>query len=144
MRLLKWRCESFFCFSPIFCFLFPFGSRAIRYYSSTRTTVAVQTSNSLENEEYSLFAVRSIHTSCRLHGPFSADVYMYPTRKNLHIKPFLLFVFFSLMRSPLMVFVSYIELFFTTDFAVEYAVPYIGTTFSLLVRKYVTPHMYYS
>ena len=43
-----------------------------------------------------------------------------------------------------MVFVSYIELFFTTDFAVEYAVPYIGTTFSLLVRKYVTPHMYYS
>ena len=43
--------SQFFCFSPIFCFLFPFGSRAIRYYISTRTTVAVPTSNSLESEE---------------------------------------------------------------------------------------------
>ena len=42
-----------------------------------------------------------------------------------------------------MVLVSYIELF-TTDFAVEYFVPYIGTTLPLLVRKCVTSHMYYS
>ena len=48
------------------------------------------------------------------------------------------------MRSPLMVLVSYIEFLFTTDFAVEYVVPYIGTTFPLLVRKCVTSHMYYS
>ena len=33
-----------------------------------------------------------------------------------------------------MVLVSYIELF-TTDFAVEYVVPYIGTAFPLLVRS---------
>ena len=70
---------------------------------------------------------------------------MYPTRKNLHVKPFLLLlVFFSLMRSPLMVLITYIELLFTTDFAVEYVIPCIGTTFPLLVRKYVTSHMYYS
>ena len=42
-----------------------------------------------------------------------------------------------------MVIVSYIELF-TADFAVEYVVPYIGTTFHLLIRKCVTSHMYYS
>ena len=86
---------------------------------------AAQTSNCLESEEYSLFAVRSMHTSCRLHGPFGADVYS--TRKHLHVKHFsLLLVFFSLLRSPLMVLVSYTELF-TTDFVVEYFVPYIGT-----------------
>ena len=39
-----------------------------------------------------------------------------------------------------MVLVSYTE-FFATDFAVEYVVPYIGTTFLLLVRKCVTSHM---
>ena len=43
-----------------------------------------------------------------------------------------------------MVLVIYIELLFTTDFAIEYVVPYIGTIFPLLVRKYVTSHMYYS
>ena len=101
--LLYPRCETFeldlrvdFCFSPIFWFIFPFGPRAIRYYSSTRTTAAVQISNSLESEEYSLFAVRSMHTSCCLHGPLSADVYMYSTRKHLHVKPFLLFISFHL------------------------------------------------
>ena len=41
-----------------------------------------------------------------------------------------------------MVLVSYTELF-TTDFVVEYFVPYIGATFPLLVRKCVTSHMYY-
>ena len=70
---------------------------------------------------------------------------MYPTRKNLHVKPFLLlFVFFSLTGSPLMVLLSYIELLFITGFAVEYVLPYVRTAFPLLVRKYVTSHMYYS
>ena len=60
---------------------------------STRTAAAVQASySSLESEEYSLFAVRSIQTLCRLHGPFSADVYMYSTRKHLHVQPFCFFV----------------------------------------------------
>ena len=43
-----------------------------------------------------------------------------------------------------MVLVSYIELLLTSDFAVDYVVPDIGTTFPLLVRKCVTSHMYYS
>ena len=34
-----------------------------------------------------------------------------------------------------MVLVSYIELLFTTDFAVEYVVPHIGTTFPLLRQE---------
>ena len=38
-------------FSYLLLFFPLFGSRAIRYYSSTRTTVAVPTSNSLESEE---------------------------------------------------------------------------------------------
>ena len=84
--------SQFFVFLLSFVLFSLFGPRTIRYYSSTRTTVAVQTSNSLESEEYSLFAVRSIHTLCRLHGPFGADVYMYFPRKNLHVQPFLFFV----------------------------------------------------
>ena len=71
-------CETFwmdlrvsFCFSPIFCFLFPFGSRAIRYYISTRTTAAVQTSNSLENEGpipscYLLYVACTPRVACRV------------------------------------------------------------------------------
>ena len=45
--------SHFFCFSTTFCFLFPLGSRAIRYYiiNNTLTTVAVPTSNSPESEE---------------------------------------------------------------------------------------------
>ena len=33
-----------------------------------------------------------MHTLCRLHGPFSAEVYKYSTRKHLHVH----FLFFSL------------------------------------------------
>ena len=51
VRLLDWICESIFLFFSYLWFLFPFGSRAIRYYISTRTTAAVPTSNSLESEE---------------------------------------------------------------------------------------------
>ena len=50
--------------------------------------------------------------------------------------------FFTL--SSLMVLVSYIELLFTADFAVEYVVPYLGTTFPLIIRKCATSHIYYS
>ena len=74
VRLVELDLRVNFYFSPILCFLFPFGSRAIWYYSSTRTTAAAQTSNCLESEEYSLFAVRSIYPLCRLHGPLGADV----------------------------------------------------------------------
>ena len=93
-----WDCRyasasQFFVFVLFFCLLFPFGPRAIKYYRSTRTTTAVQTSNSLESEECSLFAVRSMHTLCRLHGPFSAEVYKYSTRKHLHVH-FLFFLCF--------------------------------------------------
>ena len=79
-----------------------------------------------------------MHPLCRLHGPLGADVYIYSTRKNLQVKPFLLFarfLFTCLMRSPLMVLVSYTELLFTTDFVVEYFVPYIGATFPLVARR---------
>ena len=41
----------FFVFLLSFAFFSLFGSRAIRYYGSTRTPVAVPTSNSLESEE---------------------------------------------------------------------------------------------
>ena len=98
MRLVELNLRVNFYFSPILCFLFPFVSRAIRYYSSTRTTAAVQTSNSLESEECSLFAVRSMHTLCRLHGPFSAEVYKYSTRKYLHVHFLFFLCFFSLAR----------------------------------------------
>ena len=129
--------------SQLFVFLlsfafFPFGPRAIRYYSSTRTTAAVQTSNSLESEEYSLFAVRSIHTLCRLHGPFSADVYMYSTRKHLHVQPFLFLllwsVFVSRMRSPLMVLVSYIDFLFTNGFCSLVCFLHTSTSTAVWIR----------
>ena len=37
----------------------------------------------------------------------------------------------------MMVLVSYIELLFTTDFVVEYFVPYIGATFPKVARQIV-------
>ena len=115
MRLVELNLRVNFYFSPILCFLFPFVSRAIRYYSSTRTTAAVQTSNSLESEECSLFSVRSMHTLCRLHGPFSAEVHKYSTRKHLHVH----FLFFSLFFFLLL----------------EYAVLYAGVYRNIILKN---------
>ena len=120
VRLLKWPCESIFCFSPIFCFLFPSGSRAIRYYISTRTTVAVPTSNSRESEE-SIPTHHLLYVACTPRVACTVRLVLMCTwllRAGIFTSNFcFLFVSFSLMRSPLMVSVSYIEFFFATDFA---------------------------
>ena len=153
--LLHPRCEIFamvlrvifFVFLLYFALdVFLLGSCAIRHYSSTRTTVAVPTQHRLESAEsiavHYLLQVASVpRTAATVRLVVTSTCTLRVS--TFTSKPFsLLFVFFSLMRSPLMVLVSYIELLLTTaDFAVEYVIPCIGTKFLLLIRKCVTSHV---
>ena len=115
--------SQFFVFLLSFAFFFSFGTRAIRYYISTRTTAAVPTSNNLESEE-SILTHHLLYVACTPRVACTVRLVLMCTcilrARTFKSNLFLLFVFFSLMRSPLVVLVSNVDFLFTTGFCFEY------------------------
>ena len=100
-----------------------------------------------------------MHTLCRLHGPFSAEVYKYSTRKHLHVHFLFFFVFFLLVVRFLFTYEISTDglslMYWILDYrfcsSMLYHTPeYIGTAFSPAAFSparqvsYVTSHMYHS
>ena len=138
-----------FLFFSIFFLSFPLCiTRDTIFYSSTRTTIAVPTSNSLESEEsipthYLLYVACTPRVASTVHLVLMGTCILRARTSTSN-----LFVVVCFLRTYEISTdgLSLIEWFllFTSDFAVKYVVPYLGTTFPLLIRKCVTSHMYCS
>ena len=143
--------SHFFCFSTAFCFLFPLGSRAIRYYiiNNTLTTVAVPTSNSPESEEsipthYLLYVACTPRVACTVRLVLMCTCLL---RASISKSNLFCCCLFSSHLRDLHCLVSYISLLFTTGLAAEYVVPYSVYRKNISPARQalcVTSHMYYS
>ena len=148
--LLNWTCESIFIFLLYYAFFSPLchARYDIILARGQRPQHRHWIASKARSTRYLLYVACTPCVACTVRLVLMCSI-LYAQAPSSQTF-FLLFVFFSLMRSPLVVLVLYTEFLFTTDFVssilyhtAEYFV-YKNSISPARQASCVTSHMYYS